>query len=56
MKIVTEVVTIKELKDMAADIDLKPRQGNRTRNVDELKTRNKIIEIVNKPVEDENLS
>jgi len=37
-------------------INLKPRQGNRTRSVDDPKTRNKIIEIVNKLVEDENLS
>ncbi|MBC8389354.1 MAG: hypothetical protein H8E13_15080 [Actinobacteria bacterium] len=117
MKIVTEAVTIKELKDMAAGmfgnlvkavvdvekeiiaidaelhadeealllkngskqenlwginiypdlpkgdriefdsmINLRPRQGNKTRNVDDLKIRNKIIEIVNKLVEDENLS
>ena len=117
MKIVTEAVTIKELKDMAAGmfgnfvkavvdvekeiiaidgelhadeeaillkngsrqgnlwginiypdlhngdriefdsmINLKPSRGNRTRNVDDPKTRSKIIEIVNKLVEDENLS
>ena len=37
-------------------INLKPRQGNRTRSVDDPKTSNKIIKIVNKLVEDENLS
>jgi hypothetical protein len=37
-------------------INLKPRQGNGTRSVNDPKTRNKIIEIVNKLVEDENLS
>ena len=37
-------------------INLKPRQGNKTRNVDDPKIRNKIIKIVNKLVEDENLS
>ena len=37
-------------------INLKPRQGNKTRNVDDPKTRSKIIKIVNKLVEDENLS
>ena len=37
-------------------INLKPSQGNRARNVDDPKIRSKIIEIVNKLVEDENLS
>ena len=37
-------------------INLKPRQGNRTGSVDDPKLRNKIIKIVNKLVEDENLS
>ena len=36
-------------------INLKPRIGNRTRSVDDSKTRNKIIKIVNKLVENENL-
>jgi hypothetical protein len=35
-------------------INLKPRQGNRTRNVDDPEVRNKIIKIVNKLIEDEN--
>ena len=29
-------------------INLKPNQGNRTRNIDNLDIRNKIVEIVNK--------
>jgi hypothetical protein len=34
-------------------INLRPSQGNRTRNVDDQEVRNKIIKIVNKLVEDE---
>ena len=34
-------------------INLKPRQGNHTRNVDDPEVCNKIIKIVNKLVEDE---
>ncbi len=41
---------------MAADMNLRPSQGNRTINVEDSKIRSKIIEIVNKLVEDENLS
>jgi len=37
-------------------INLKPRQGNITRSVDDPRICNKIIKIVNKLVEDENLS
>ena len=37
-------------------VNLRLSQGNRTRNVDDPKIRSKIIEIVNKLVEDENLS
>ena len=35
-------------------INLRPSQGNRTRNVNDQEVRNKIIKIVNKLVEDEN--
>jgi len=35
-------------------INLRPRQGNRTRSVDDPEVRNKIIKIVNKLIEDEN--